>query len=417
MHAAARRISILCLLTLCLPASCGVSSTLPPTAKPTTMPIMAATSAPATPTPIVVVVTATPQPSGSPVPQTNLEEPVSAWSIFTEGAPTAAIRGVELPSIDGMALQCSLLGGAPYSNVHCYRNLPPAPNANQFTLSLAFWFTAEQSCANEGTPSVVQALEFTVSTWQRGQRYELALQWQNIGDGAPQWRYWTPGQAEPWQPIVPPIQQCLEPNRWHTIALSGSIVGQQVQYDRLIIDAQEYPLNLTAPVAPTPGEPDRLAVAVQLDGNANTTPYDLVIDQVRLVALAGSPEPLPTATPTPSPSPTSTPTSRPTRTPTPIPPTSTPPPPPPPTLPPDCAPARIDRPDAETVPPSFRITWTPALCTMVLQYYQNERLIFEDRSATSGQYDLSGIALGRTEIKIWAPGTSKPSDSLFVLVQ
>jgi hypothetical protein len=124
-----------------------------------------------------------------------------------------------------------------------------------------------------------------MNKWQQAKRYEFALQWQNVGDGAPQWRYWDPSQPESnrWQPITPPITQCLQGESWHTFVLEGEIVSGQVHYQSFTIDGKHYILDLIIPPVSIPGEPDRLAIAFQLDGNATASPYDVFVDQVNFV--------------------------------------------------------------------------------------------------------------------------------------
>jgi hypothetical protein len=79
----------------------------------------------------------------------NLEEDVSLWKVYLEGTPTPEIENVDIPSIEGKSLRCSITGGSPYSNVHCYRNLASEPDANSFALSLDFQFTPPTTCNNQ----------------------------------------------------------------------------------------------------------------------------------------------------------------------------------------------------------------------------------------------------------------------------
>lgn len=217
----------------------------------------------------------------------DLDEVAEAWAVFCEGSPIWEKENVSTPSLDGTALRCALAGGDPYSNIHCYRNLPPEPATAEFTLTLSFYFTPTTSCNNQGSPSVVQALEFSMSKWHQSHRYEFALQWQNVGslgDAAPQWRYWDPhDQDGPWVALSPAITQCLEGGQWHALTLTGQIDDGQVHYQGFVIDEDGYTLNLTTPPALAPGEPDRLAVAFQLDGNYAQSPYEVIVDQVCLV--------------------------------------------------------------------------------------------------------------------------------------
>lgn len=210
----------------------------------------------------------------------DLDHDAGDWGVYCEGSPVWNKRNVPSPSLDGKSLQCSLAGGAPYSNAHFYRNLLPEPSATGFTLTMSFWFSPTTTCNNEGKPSMIQALEFTMNKWQQEKRYEWALQWQNVGTGAPQWRYWDGGD---WIPLSPALTQCLAANQWHTFALEGAIVDGQVHYQRFAIDGQQYPLDLTFQPVSTPGEYDRLAIAIQLDGNATQSLYDVFVDQVQFL--------------------------------------------------------------------------------------------------------------------------------------
>ncbi|HEX2905244.1 MAG TPA: hypothetical protein VHO69_00180 [Phototrophicaceae bacterium] len=215
--------------------------------------------------------------------QENLDHVAADWGVYCEGGPAPMLRNVATPSVDGESLECAITGGDPYSNVHCYRNLASVPDATVFTLDLAFWFPTT-TCANVGGTSTVQALEFTMNKWYDGLRYEFAVQWQNVGAGAPQWRYWDANQPadQRWVAFNPVISQCLVGglDRKHTLYLEGAIVAGQINLRRFTIDGETHVVNLTIAPANVPGTPDQLAVAVQLDGNANETPYSLFIDQV-----------------------------------------------------------------------------------------------------------------------------------------
>jgi hypothetical protein len=219
---------------------------------------------------------------GPPSPPTqdvqDLDDDPAAWGVYCEGQPTWIKESAAAPSVDGKSLRCSITGGDPYSNVHCYANMLPEPTATAFTLTLSFWFSPTTTFNNQGAPSVVQALEFTMNKWHQSKRYEFALQWQNVGSGAPQWRYWDPHQPEPWVSLG--ITDTLAGEQWHSLTLEGDITDDQVHYQRFAIDQRSYTLDITASPGTETGEADRLAVAIQLDGNAVEAPYDVFIDQV-----------------------------------------------------------------------------------------------------------------------------------------
>jgi hypothetical protein len=312
------------------------------------------------------------------------------WEVYPEGSPTWTLQNTDNPALNGKSLQCSITGGDSYSNVHCYQNLDSEPNANTFTLSLAFQFTPITTCNNQNTPSIVQAIEFTMNKWSQSKRYEIAVQWQNVGDGAPQWRYWNPSLPgdDKWVSINSNSKYCLDGQQWHTLVLEGDIIDDKTHYKGFTIDNFRYNLDLTVPPADDPGD-DRLAIAVQVDGNEQETPYDLFIDNVNFTIQQNV----------------------------------------------DCnsiaslinnakfnfqldsdfLPYKDPTTQEDTslfiVEKNTEITWEPA-CLMDLQYYQYGEVIFDKKNANSGQYNLSEESLAGgeipldvdTEIKIWRGG-------------
>ena len=227
-------------------------------------------------------------------PVLNLDDDASKWGVFTEvptpgtPPPTWQLNNVPSPSQDGSSLRCALTGGNPYSNVHCYRNLPADPASNLFRLSMSFYYQPGSTFNNVGGPSVVQALEFTMNKWHQSLRYEWALQWDNVDPGAPKWRYWgraTPAGPLDWFDLG--ITGSLAGQQWHTLELEGEILAGNVHYKRFIIDGQEHSLNISVSPAST-NELDKLAVAIQLDGNSTETPYEVFLDQVTFKHLTGT---------------------------------------------------------------------------------------------------------------------------------
>ena len=100
----------------------------------------------------------------------------------------------------------------------------------------------------------------------------------DLTEGAPQWRIWD---GADWAAPDPPITGCLAPDRWHRFALSGRIVKGSVRYDKLVVDGRQH--GLAASFSQVRDSSNaRLAVAVQADGNATSTPYRFWIDRVRL---------------------------------------------------------------------------------------------------------------------------------------
>ena len=244
-------------------------------------------------------VSAVASPSPALLTDMNLEDDHTKWGIFTEvqeegtSPPTWEKNNVTSPSLDGQALRCAITGGAAYSNVHFYRNLPSDPHSNTFMLSLSFLYRPESTFNNVGGTSIVQALEFTMNKWHEGLRYEWALQWNNVGTGAPGWRYWDPHQPEGQEWVDLNIPDSLEGQVWHTLKLEGEILAGQVHYWRFTIDEQIYSLNHIIVAPAITMDNYKLAVAVQLDGNnlngtASLSPYELILDKVTFVYVNGT---------------------------------------------------------------------------------------------------------------------------------
>lgn len=194
----------------------------------------------------------------------NLDD-ASQWHIFYSGGSAKAnLTNVARPSMDGKALEVSLVSGSPYVGIHAYRELPPTA-ATTFDLNLSFYFT---------TTTPIQALEFSMSKWVNGQRWEWALQWENIGDGTPPpWRLWT---GNNWQDIG--VTQQLDTNKWHTFHLKGDISNGRLRYNSFSSDSTLVSLGQTFPPVSNPG--NKLAVAMQLDGDSAEDPYAVYLDGV-----------------------------------------------------------------------------------------------------------------------------------------
>lgn len=282
------RFIILCIL-LCVASVTSCQQATPENLPSSATPVTPTQTISPTPSPLALTPTTVNSEPFKILSLLNNLDQSGKWEGYAEGSPEWAIKSASSPSLDGTSLLCSITGGAPYSNIHCYQNLPPEPMADIFELTLSFWFSSATSCNNQNTVSTVQALEFTMNKWYQSKRYEFALQWQNVGDGAPQWRYWNPNENEKWVALNPVISECLEGQQWHTITLKGSIQNEQVYYESFIIDNRNHELNISVLPYPTPNEVDRLAVAVQLDGNANQTPYDVFIDNMTFVVKSSQP--------------------------------------------------------------------------------------------------------------------------------
>ena len=86
----------------------------------------------------------------------------------------------------------------------------------------------------------------------------------------------------------------------------------------------------------------------------------------------------------------------------------------------DCAKA-VFRQQGGMVSMTWKVAWKPTGCRLVLQAYQNSQLVGElgkNEGVANATIPISQLTQkpGRTELKIWVPGSSSPSDSIWVVV-
>jgi hypothetical protein len=219
----------------------------------------------------------------SPLASTGrIDAAAGGWGVFWGSDLPRFSMGPSAPNGEagsgGGVLRLSFLGGDPYAFAHFYANLADRP-ARRLAFSLRFYLGGATTFDNEDGVSTVQALEFSLSKYDGRKRYELAWQWENVGEGAPQWRYWDP--AKGW--VRTDIAVRIAPRAWHEMRFSGSVDGDSVRYESLSLDGKDAPVRLSVPMAAAPDASDYLAVAVQLDGNFRSDPYDLYIEDLSLL--------------------------------------------------------------------------------------------------------------------------------------
>ena len=200
----------------------------------------------------------------------NLEDDSSQWQIFYQKTAKATLQKITKPSIDGSALQISLLNSDPNALTHVYRNLPIANGATTFELNFYFLFTS---------PGAVHSLYFSMSKWIHGQRWEWALLWQHFNNATSQqgWYIWDGSNVQSLG-----VSQQLSANTWHFFHLYGDIFEGKVHYIAFASDGTSVNLGqMYAPVPQTQG--DKLTVAIQLDSDNQGNPYQIDIDNVDLL--------------------------------------------------------------------------------------------------------------------------------------
>jgi hypothetical protein len=117
----------------------------------------------------------------------GFDDQASLFKLFYDCHPVrnpcpghAAVSDVSSPSEDGDALDINYESGNPaYMGADAYIPLGTDSSATRYQVNYDFFF-------QNRTP--VQALEFCMNNYFGGKRYQWAMQWENIGSGAPQWR-------------------------------------------------------------------------------------------------------------------------------------------------------------------------------------------------------------------------------------
>jgi hypothetical protein len=219
----------------------------------------------------------------SPFPASGrLEENAASWGVYwKERLPSFSKTNLVLgtgDSTEEKVLKLSLHESEPNTFAHFYLNLEPRGKAVHFGLSMRLQIAQETTYNNAGGNSLVPALELSISKFNNKRRYEFAWQWQNVGEGAPQWRLWD--AARGWASMG--IKHKLTSRTWHFISFTGKVLRDKVYYDILTIDGVKFVVNKEVAATPLKDPYDYLSVAVQLDGNTMGDPYVVYIKDVAL---------------------------------------------------------------------------------------------------------------------------------------
>jgi len=207
----------------------------------------------------------------------QLEEEISHWGTYTENLPVWSRQLVTAPALHDSALQYTLGGGAPYSNVHGYLNLAVSPpDGAELVFQLSFRFQPETTYNNKGTNSLIQAIEFSLSIWGTSRRWEMAVQWENVGENAPHWRYWDPHKT--WLDLGIPEKPAA--GRWHSMEMFCRLSGETLIYQGFTFNEQFYKLDIPVDSVSVPENGKYISLCFQLDGNYQSDPYSVIIDNV-----------------------------------------------------------------------------------------------------------------------------------------
>ena len=225
------------------------------------------------------------------------DRPVSYLGAFCEDIGAASVPDGEFvpDPVDGRSsAACTIKAAGPFDNLHCFTNLDDQPDTPPLVFRVEFKLPPG-TCNNDPTPSISQALEFSMSRYRGGKRWEWALQLENVnafaGDHAPQWRVWRPIDAM-WVPIDVSVPTSLcDGSAWHTFEMRGRIVGpsERIQFYAFLIDGvSQMPAGGIDDRDPVmqPGEPDRFAAAVQMDSNSVGQLYTVHLNGLTLKSAA-----------------------------------------------------------------------------------------------------------------------------------
>jgi hypothetical protein len=183
---------------------------------------------------------------------------------------TDSSANVTSPSLDGNSRFFSLGGSGQYSNAYWYKFIGGSSSALNFTYDLY---------AQVDDPSAPQALEFDVNQSFNQKRWVFGTQC-NF-KGSHKWDVWDGGKGT-WVPTPAPCTPWA-PKTWTHIIWSVQRFGDTVRYLSVNVNGKNYPVNMQLARQPSWAGSD-IDVAVQLDGDANQTPYTLWIDSVKLMA-------------------------------------------------------------------------------------------------------------------------------------
>src|SRR4051812_10178176 len=174
------------------------------------------------------------------------------------------------PSRDGSSRQFNLGGTGSYSNAYWYNFVGGSNAATNFVYDL--WARVDNGAAP-------QALEFDVNQSFDQKRWMFGTQCTFKGTG--RWDVGASGRGT-WVPTAIACTQWPS-NTWMHVQWTVIRVGDSVRYVKLNLNGKDYPVDITLGRQPIWAGSD-IDVAVQLDGDANQTGYNLWVDQVKLRA-------------------------------------------------------------------------------------------------------------------------------------
>jgi hypothetical protein len=203
-------------------------------------------------------------------------EEMSNWhtiiDVWAKGdhAPQYQVRqGISSPSLDGNAIEASILGGSPFSNILSYKTLGSFKAGRYYTLDYYVWVDH---------PENMQAVEMAALQRSGYQWYKFSTQCSFAGG---RWRFWSGGSKGHWNNASAPCQR-LSANTWNHIVLNWEIVSGKTHLISVATNGKNNYINLYGVPEPKSTNSNSLAVHYQIDGNSAEAPFHTFIDRVQL---------------------------------------------------------------------------------------------------------------------------------------
>lgn len=147
----------------------------------------------------------------------GFDDPASLFSFFYDCHPAqnpcpghAQVSDVPSPSQDGDALKINYESGNPaYMGADAYIRLGTDDAATRYQVNYDFYFPSR---------APIQALEFCMNNYIKNKRYQWAMQWENIGSRAPQWRLWNGSSCR----AVGVSGNNINAGKWYPLTIDGT---------------------------------------------------------------------------------------------------------------------------------------------------------------------------------------------------
>ena len=187
-----------------------------------------------------------------------------------QGPAYGFTQGISTPSLSGSSTDFWVSGGPAFSGGYYFVEQPSVPNPVSY---LRYEFDLYVPSQYATAP---QALEFECQQNANGYTYNYAWQADYASNTWRVFNYTT----KQWEPTRIPFQP-FAPDTWHHIIAVYHASGTQVVHDSLTVDGTTYPANVTHDALFTGNGPE-LTDAFQVDLNANSAPYHVYIDNMKM---------------------------------------------------------------------------------------------------------------------------------------